>query len=74
MGGGVQICEGGSKSACGYGPGGSKSAVTPADNAWQDEFPLGTFALCIATEQYSVKPSDNNILLGFMYTKIIVMK
>ena len=25
-GGGVQICEGGSKSAGGYGPGGSKSA------------------------------------------------
>ena len=25
-GGGVQICEGGSKSASGYGPGGSKSA------------------------------------------------
>ena len=28
-GGGVQICEGGAKSASGYGPGGSKSAVTP---------------------------------------------
>lgn len=29
-GGGVQIREGGSKSASGYGPGRSKSAVTPA--------------------------------------------
>ena len=28
--GGVQICEVRSKSANGYGPGGSKSAVTPA--------------------------------------------
>ena len=33
--GGVQICEGGSISASAFGPGGSKSAVTPASSKRQ---------------------------------------
>ena len=36
FGGGVQICEGGSISASGFGLGGSKSAVTPASSRRQE--------------------------------------